>query len=186
MFSLHPLNAYTLDGLYIIRTSLDEETLSATDTVKAYKSLSQVEQAFRSYKTVDLKVRPIYHHTAERVKAHIFLCMLAYYVEWHMREFLAPILFDDDVEAKVSEKDSVVSPAKKSEKAKAKAQKKRTDDNLPVHSFQTLLDDLATIVKNTVSTTIANKSFIFEKITQPTAIQQRAIDLLGIRLICTQ
>ena len=85
-----------LDGLYIIRTSLDEETLSATDRVKAYKNLSQVEQAFRSYKTIDLKVRPIYHYTAERVKAHIYLCMLSYYVEWHMRELLAPILFDED------------------------------------------------------------------------------------------
>ena len=177
----------TLDGLYVIRTSLDEETLSATDTVKAYKNLSQVEQAFRSYKTVDLKVRPIYHHTADRVKAHIFLCMLAYYVEWHMRELLAPILFDeDDWETALSQKDSIVSPAKKSDKAKAKSQKKRTPDNLPVHSFQTLLDDLATIVKNTISTTIGSKSFIFEKITQPTLIQQRAIDLLGITMICTQ
>ena len=177
----------TLDGLYVIRTSLDEETLSEEDTVKAYKNLSQVEQAFRSYKTVDLKVRPIYHHTASRVKAHIFLCMLAYYVEWHMRELLAPILFDeDDRETAAARKDDIVSPAKKSDKAKCKAQKKRTPDNLPVHSFQTLLDDLATIVKNTISTTIGSKSFIFEKITQPTPIQQRAIDLLGISMICTQ
>ena len=177
----------TLDGLYVIRTSLEEETLSATDTVKAYKNLSQVEQAFRSYKTVDLKVRPLYLHTAERVKAHIFLCMLAYYVEWHMRELLAPILFDeDDWKTAIAQKDNIVSPAKKSDKAKAKAQKKRTPDNLPVHSFQTLLDDLATIVKNTISTTIGSKSFVFEKITQPTTIQQRAIDLLGISMICTQ
>ena len=176
-----------MDGLYVIRTSLEEETLSATDTVKAYKNLSQVEQAFRSYKTVDLKVRPIYHHTSERVKAHIFLCMLAYYVEWHMRELLAPILFDeDDWKTAIAQKDNIVSPAKKSDKAKAKAQKKRTPDNLPVHSFQTLLDDLATIVKNTISTTIGSKSFVFEKITQPTTIQHRAIDLLGISMICTQ
>ena len=113
--------------------------------------------------------------------------MLAYYVEWHMRKLLAPILFDeDDWQAALSQKDSIVSPAKKSEKAKAKAQKKRTDGNLPVHSFQTLLDDLATIVKNTVSTTIGSKSFIFEKVTQPTLIQQKAIDLLGISMICTQ
>ncbi|CDN14174.1 Mobile element protein [Richelia intracellularis] len=147
---------------------MDEETLSATDTVKADKNLSQVEQAFRSYKTVDLKVRPISHshYTAERVKAHIFLCMLSYYVEWHMRELLAPILFDeDDWEAAAARKESVVSPAKKSEKAKKKANKKRTSENLPVHGFQTLLDDLATIVKNTISTTIASKSFVFEKIT---------------------
>lgn len=177
----------TLDGLYVIRTSLDEETLSSTDTVKAYKNLSQVEQAFRSYKTVGLKVRPIYHHTADRVKAHIFLCMLAYYVEWHMRELLAPILFDeDDWETAKKERDSIVSPAEKSHKAKAKALKKRTDDNLPVHSFQTLLDDLATIVKNTIKSNIGNKSFIFDKVTQPTPIQQRAIDLLGITMICTQ
>ena len=114
--------------------------------------------------------------------------MLSYYdVEWHMWELLAPILFDeDDWEAAAARKESVVSPAKKSEKAKNKANKKRTSDNLPVHSFQTLLDDLATIVKNTISTTIGSKSFVFEKITQPTAIQQRAIDLLGISMICTQ
>ena len=110
-----------------------------------------------------------------------------YYVEWDMGELLTPILFDEeDWEAAAARKESVVSPPKKSEKAKKKANKKRTSENLPVHGFQTLLDDLATIVKNTISTTIASKSFVFEKITQPTAIQQRAIDLLGIRMICTQ
>ncbi|NRB07047.1 MAG: hypothetical protein HRU34_07075 [Richelia sp.] len=167
---------------------MDKESLSATDTVKADNNLSQVEQAFRSYKTGDLKVRPIYHYTPERVKAHIFLCLLSYYyVEWHMREILALILFDeDDWEAAAARKESVVSPAKKTEKAKKKSNKKRTSDNLPVHSFQTLLDDLATIVKNTISTTIGSKSFVFEKINQPTAIQQRAIHLLGISMICTQ
>ena len=104
-----------------------------------------------------------------------------------MRELLAPILFDeDDWEAAAGRKESVVSPAKQSEKAKNKANKKRTSDNLPVHTFQTLLDDLATIVKNTISTTIGSKSFVFEKINQATAIQQRAIDLLGISMICTQ
>ena len=134
---------------------MDEETLSATDTVKADKNLSQVKQAFRSYKTVYLKVRLIYHYTAERVKAHIFLCMFSYYyVESHMRELLATRLFDEDDWEAAARKYSVVSPAKKSEKAKNKANKKFTSDNLPVHSFQTLLDDLATIVKNTISTII--------------------------------
>ncbi|CDN14639.1 Mobile element protein [Richelia intracellularis] len=110
-----------------------------------------------------------------------------YYVEWHMGELLAPILFDeDDWEAAAARKESVVSLAKKNEKAKNKGNKKLTSDNLPVHSFQTLLDDFATIVKHTISTTIGSKSFVFEKITQPTAIQQRAIDLLGISMICTQ
>ncbi|CDN11924.1 Mobile element protein [Richelia intracellularis] len=114
-----------MDGLYIIRTSLDEETLSATNTVKADKNLSQVEQAFRSYKTVELKICPIYHYTAERVKAHIFLCMLSYYdVEWHMGKLLAPILFDEEHwEAGAARKESVVSPAKKSEKAKNQGEK---------------------------------------------------------------
>ncbi len=176
-----------LDGLYVIRTSVNEEVLSASETVKAYKGLSRVEQAFRSLKSVDLKVRPIYHRTTERVKAHIFLCMLAYYVEWHMRQLLAQVLFDeDDWESAELKKDKIVTSAQKSDKAEAKAQKKRTEDNLPVHSFQTLLADLATVVKNKIQSTVAGANFIFDKITEPTCVQQRAIDLLGISLICTQ
>jgi hypothetical protein len=165
-----------LDGLYIIRTSVSEEVLSAPETVKAYKGLSRVEQAFRSLKSVDLKVRPIYHRTVERVKAHIFLCMLAYYVEWHMRNLLSPILFDeDDWENAFFKKESVVTSAQKSDRALAKAQKKHTSDNLPVHSFQTLLADLATVVKNKIQSTVAGTNFIFDKITEPTRVQQRVV-----------
>ena len=172
-----------LDGVYIIRTSVPVETLSAEDTVRAYKDLSKVEQAFRSYKTVDLKVRPIYHHLAERVKAHVFLCMLAYYVEWHMRESLAPILFDDEApEAAQAQRDSVVSPAKRSQSAQLKAQRKRTQDDLPVHSFQTLLADLATIAKNRIESHLPGAKTIFDKLTRPTRLQQKALDLLGVTL----
>lgn len=140
-----------LDGLYVIRTSVSDELFDSQETVRAYKSLSRVERAFRSYKTVDLKVRPICHRLPERVRAHIFLCMLAYYVEWHMRSSLAPMLFDDEDKALAEAlRDSVVAPAIGSVIAHSKRQKKRAEDNLPVHSFQTLLKDLATIVKNRV------------------------------------
>ena len=176
-----------LDGVYIIRTSVRAETLNAAQTVRAYKSLAQVEQAFRSYKTVDLKVRPIYHRLESRVKAHVFLCMLAYYVEWHMRKALAPLLFDEE---KVTEEEgkivSVLVSAKRSKKARAKAVTKKTIEKLPVHSFRTLMADLATIVKNKFQSQGLEASLTFEKITQPTLLQQKALDLLGVSLICTQ
>ena len=172
-----------LDGIYIIRTSVPVETLSAEDTVQVYKGLSKVEQAFRSYKTVDLKVRPIHHRLAERVKAHVFLCMLAYYVEWHMRQNLAPILFDDEEpEIAQAQRESVVSPAKRSESAQLKTQRKRTQDDLPVHSFQTLLADLATIAKNRIESHLPGAKAIFDKLTRPTRLQQKALDLLGVTL----
>jgi hypothetical protein len=176
-----------LDGVYIIRTSVKSETLEAAQTVRAYKSLSTVEQAFRSYKTVDLKVRPIYHRLEQRVKAHVFLCMLAYYVEWHMRKALAPLLFDDEkVTEQPEEQSSVVAPSKRSKKARAKAATKKTSEKLPVHSFRTLMADLATIVKNKFQSNGLEASLTFEKITQPTPLQQKAIDLLEVSLICTQ
>jgi transposase len=176
-----------LDGVYIIRTSVKAETLNAAQTVRAYKSLSQVELAFRSYKTVDLKVRPIYHRLAERVKAHVFLCMLAYYVEWHMRKALSPLLFDEEkVSSAPEEKSSVRVPSSRSKKALAKAATKRTSEQLPVHSFRTLIADLATIVKNKFQSQGLEASLTFEKITQPTLLQQKALDLLGVSLICTQ
>ena len=146
-----------------------------------------MEQAFRSFKSVDLKVRPIYHRTTKRVKAHIFLCMLAYYVEWHMRQLLNSILFDEsDWLGAELKKTSVVTSAQKSDKALAKAQQKRSEEDLPVHSFQTLLADLAIVVKNKIQSTIAGANLTFDKITEPTRVQQRAIDLLGIHLICIQ
>jgi transposase len=176
-----------LDGVYIIRTSVKPETLDAAQTVRAYKSLSTVEQAFRSYKTVDLKVRPIYHRLEQRVKAHVFLCMLAYYVEWHMRKALAMLLFDDEkVTVELEEKSSIVAPSKRSKKARAKAATKKTSEKLPVHSFRTLMADLATIVKNKFQSNGLEAYLTFEKITQPTPLQQKALELLEVSLICTQ
>jgi transposase len=170
-----------LDGLYVIRTSVSDELFDSQETVRAYKSLSRVERAFRSYKTVDLKVRPICHRLPERVRAHIFLCMLAYYVEWHMRSSLAPMLFDDEDKALAEAlRDSVVAPAISSVIAQSKRQKKRTEDDLPVHSFQTLLKDLATIVKNRVQPKLPGARVTFDKITSPTPLQQKAFDLLGV------
>ena len=171
-----------LDGIYVIRTSVPEDALSAQQSVEAYKSLSTVERAFRSIKTVDLKVRPIHHRLENRVRCHIFLCMLAYYVEWHMRRDLAPILFDDhDRAAAKAGRASIVEPAQRSPSAQAKAHTKRTHDGLPVHSFRTLLVDLASIVRNTCTPTAIDLPS-FEKTTRPTPLQQRAFDLLGVKL----
>ena len=171
-----------LDGLYVIRTSVSQAVLSAEQTVGAYKGLAVVERAFRSYKTVDLKVRPIYHYLADRVRAHVFLCMLAYYVEWHMRQKLAPMLFDDEDKALVhKQRASIVAPAQPSPKARRKVRTKRTDDGYPVHSFHTLLADLATIVKNRIQPTLPGVE-AFDQITRPSPLQQRALDLLGVRL----
>ena len=170
-----------LDGIYVIRTSVLPEAASAEQTVRHYKSLSMVERVFRSAKSVDLKVRPIHHYLADRVRAHILLCMLAYYVKWHMRQALAPILFDDDDPAVAqAQRDSIVAPAKRSSKALDKAHSKRTEDGLPVHSFQTLLADLATVAKNTV---VMNQTTM-QIITTPTPLQQRALELLKVSLRC--
>jgi transposase len=171
-----------IDGIYVIRTSVKAQLLAAEEAVRAYKSLSLVEQAFRSYKSVDLRVRPIFHHLADRVKAHIFLCMLAYHVEWHMRATLAPLLFDeDDFQQAESKRHSVVAPAQRSDQALLKAQSKQTWDGFPVHSFQSLLADLATVVKNHIQPT-PMPAIAFDKITQPTPLQQKALDLLGLHL----
>jgi Transposase DDE domain len=171
-----------LDGVYIIRTSVPDTTLDAEDTVRAYKALSEVERAFRSYKTVDLRVRPIYHYLADRVRAHVLLCMLAYYVEWHMRQALAPMLFDDDDKAAAeAQRASVVAPAQPSAKARRKASRQRTDAGEPVHSFQTLLADLATIVKNRIEPKIAGTQ-PFDQVTRPTPLQQKVLDLLRVCL----
>ena len=154
--------------------------LSSEAAVRWYKQLAVVERAFRSMKTVDLKVRPIGHHKADRVKAHVFLCMLAYYVEWHMRKSLASMLFDDDDRAAAeASRASVVAPAQRSARAQEKARTKHTDDGSPVHSFQSLLRDLATVAKNQVKPRI-NDAPSFDKITTPTALQSKAFDLLGV------
>ncbi|MGA9391787.1 MAG: IS1634 family transposase [Candidatus Sulfotelmatobacter sp.] len=171
-----------LDGIYVIRTSVKKEVLSSEQVVASYKSLSGVERAFRSLKTVDLQVRPIHHRLPDRVRAHILLCMLAYYVEWHMRQLLAPILFDDDDKDQAqAARASIVAPAQRSAAAKLKALSKQTADGIKVHSFQTLLRDLATIVKNRIQPSDKNIA-VFDMLTQPTAIQQRALDLLGVTL----
>ena len=172
-----------LDGVYVLRTSLESTLMDAATTVKAYKSLSQVEEAFRCYKSIDLKVRPIYHYKGDRVKAHIFLCMLAYYVEWHLKQSLAPLLFEDE---EIDDSSLNVIKASRSESAQSKERKKRNQENLPVHSFRTLLEDLGTICLNTVECTIREGSYRFSKITRPTQLQQKALDLLGVSLICTQ
>lgn len=166
-----------LDGVYVIRTNVTTAQASGEDAVRYYKELSNVERAFRTMKSVDLKVRPIHHRLENRVRAHIFLCMLAYYVEWHMRRLLAPMLFDDaDPAAGEAQRSSVVAPAQRSPQALQKARTKRTADGQPVHSFRTLLEDLRTIALNTV--TLGASSF--EMTTTPTPLQQQALDLLKV------
>src|ERR1700675_573444 len=172
----------TLDGIYILRTSVAAARLPTAEAVRSYKRLAAVERAFRSLKTVDLKVRPIHHRTADRVRAHVFLCMLAYYVEWHMRRAWAPMLFDDDDPAAgEATRRSVVAPAQRSPRAQAKALTKRTDEGAPVHSFQSLLRHLRTIVKDRIRLK-SDAAIEFDKITTPTPLQQRALDRLGVSL----
>jgi transposase len=171
-----------LDGLYVIRASVEPEAFSSPETVRAYKDLSKVERAFRSMKTVDLKVRPIYHWLDGRIEGHVFLCMLAYYVEWHMRRCLAPILFDDHQKEQAERtRSSIVAPAPRSAAARQKDLTKLTEEGDPVHSFQTLLDDLATLCKNRIRLT-GGEGGEFYILTNPTPLQQRALDLLGVPL----
>ena len=169
-----------LDGIYVIRTNLPAAALAADQTVGAYKSLARVERAFRSLKTVDLEIRPVLHWTAPRVRAHVLLCMLAYYVEFHMRQALAPILFDDHDRA-AAERRSIVAPAERSPAAKRKLATRRTDDGLPVHSFRSLLGDLATLCLNTLSLP-SNPGYRFDMPTTPTPLQARAFQLLGVTI----
>ena len=169
-----------LDGIYVIRTSVPAEALDADTCVASYKRLSAVERAFRSLKSVDLKIRPIHHRTADRVRSHVLLCMLAYYVEWHMRQDLAPLLFDDeDPAAGEALRDSVVAPAQRSPAAQRKAVTRRTEDGQPVHSFQTLLQDLGTVARNRIRFASGDQT---DLLTTPTPLQQKAFSLLGVRL----
>ena len=167
-----------LDGLYIIRTSVTAAELDAAECVRTYKSLATVERAFRSLKSVDLHVRPIHHRTAGRVRAHLFLCVLAYYVEWHMREAWRAVMFaDPDQQAKATR--DPVAPAKRSKAAAAKASHHTLEDGTPAHSFSTLLATLGTIVRNICRTPHATPDApTFEVLTTPTALQQRAFDLI--------
>ena len=167
-----------LDGVYIIRTSVNAAQMEAADCVRNYKALANVERAFRSLKTIDLKVRPIHHRTADRVRAHIFLCMLAYYVEWHMREAWRELMFAD-VDQGAKAKRDPVAPAKRSKAALTKVARHTLEDGTPAHSFATLLDELATIVRNTCRTPHAEpKAPTFEILTTPNAKQLRALNLI--------
>lgn len=168
-----------LDGIYVLRTSVSEQFLDTQQTVLAYKRLAAVERAFRSLKSVDLNVRPIYHRAPDRVRAHVFVAMLSYYVEWHMRQALAPVLFDD--EQRGGRRPSPVAPATRSPEARAKARSQRTADDWPVQSFQDWLKDLATIVKNHIEPHLRSLP-AFEMTTRPTAAQQYAMGLLRVRL----
>jgi transposase len=173
----------TLDGFYVVRTSVAASRMAAEQVVSTYKSLSRLEQAFRMAKSIDLKVRPIFHRTEDRVRAHVFLCMLACYVDWHMRDALAPLLFeDDDPEGAEAQRDSVVAKAKRSPSALKKAKTKRTEDGYQVQSFGTLLDHLATIAINKCKPTIAGiEDQTFHKITELDPLSNRAFELLGVR-----
>jgi transposase len=167
-----------LDGIYIIRTSVSPAQMSAPDCVRNYKALANVERAFRSLKTIDLKVRPIHHRTAERVRAHIFLCMLAYYVQWHMRETWRELMFADTEQQAKATRDPVA-PAKRSAAALTKALHHRLDDGTPAHSFATLLEELAGIVSNTCRTPNAGPDApTFSILTTPNPKQRRALDLI--------
>jgi hypothetical protein len=169
-----------LDGLYAVRTSLPAAALDDAATVKSYKSLSLVERAIRSIKTVDLHVRPVYHWLPERVRAHVFLCMLGYYLEWHMRQRLAPMLYDDtDREAAEALRPSVVAKAERSPAAVTKQTTGRTPDGRPVHSFHTLIADLATLTQNTVEIATA-PGMPFAVSARPTPIQKKALVLLAV------
>ena len=172
------------DGIYIVRTSLPETRFDDATTVRSYKSLALVERAFRCIKTVDLQVRPVYHWLADRVRAHVFLCMLAYHLEWHMRQRLAPMLFDDtDQQAAEALRTSVVAQAQRSPAAVTKQTTGLTPDGLPVHSFRSLLADLATLARNTVTTDIT-PNYPITVLTRPTAIQHKAFALLAVT--CSQ
>ena len=170
------------DGIYIVRTSLASEVLDDAAAVRSYKSLSQVERAFRCIKTVDLQVRPVHHWLADRVRAHVFLCMLAYYLEWHMRRKLAPLLFDDtDKDAAEAARESVVAKAQRSPPAIRKQTTGITAEGTPVHSFRTLLADLATLARNTIVTAVA-PNLPLTVYTRPTRVQQRAFELAEVAL----
>jgi transposase len=171
-----------LDGIYVIRTNVKTEAMSGSEVVRSYKQLSNVERAFRSMRSVDLKVRPIHHRLADRVRAHVFLCMLAYYVEWHMRRQLAPLLFEDhDKEAAERRRESIVKPAMRSESADRKAGKKQNEEGLAVHSFRSILADLATLTINRIQPGDPDLP-AFDKLANPTPIQTKALSLLGIKL----
>jgi Transposase DDE domain len=166
-----------LDGLYVLRTSVPAERLPAPDVVRAYKRLARVERAFRTLKSPDLAIRPIHHWTEGRVRAHVFLCLLAYYLRWHLERAWAPLLFRDE-EPPVT--DDPVAPARRSEVALAKASRHALPDGTPAHSFRTLLAELATLTRNTVVLPGTTDEAAIEILATPTQLQARAFALLGL------
>jgi transposase len=175
-----------LDGIYVIRTSVPAEHLDAAETVQAYKDLSRIERAFRSLKTVDLEIRPIRHWMAQRVRAHVFLCMLAYHVEWFLREALAPLLFHDtDLDAARAERTSPVAKTEPSEAAKAKKETKRSTDGHPVMSFGDLVAHLGTLTRNTMRVPLRPKHR-FTLYSRPTPLQEAAFKLLDLNPLRVQ
>jgi len=171
-----------LDGIYIVRTSELEESISAEDTVRHYKSLSLVERVYRTVKGLDLLIRPIRHRTEDRVRAHIFLCMLAYYVQWHMRKSLSSLLFEDEELESLRAGRDPVAKAEPSAAAKRKKATRCTADGFPVHSFRTLLNDLGTRCKNRCRLIAGRQEAAFTQYTEPTALQCKVFELLGIRV----
>jgi len=168
-----------LDGLYVVRSSVDKKQMNSEQVVETYKSLAKVERAFRCMKTVDLSLRPIYHRNEDRIRSHVFICMLAYYVEWHMREQLRPLLFaDDDQESAAAARESIVAPAQRSKSAKRKDSRRRTDDDYPVQSFHDILADLGTLCRNRIR--IPEFDSEFDKLTLATPYQQHVLDLLQV------
>jgi transposase len=169
----------SLDGLYVVRSSVDKKHMNSECVVETYKSLAKVERAFRCMKTVDLSLRPIYHRNEDRIRSHVFICMLAYYVEWHLRQRLRPLLFaEEDHESAAQARDSIVAPAQRSKAAKRKDSKCRTDDDYPVQSFHDILADLGTLCRNRIR--IPEFDSEFDKLTLATPYQQRVFELLEI------
>ncbi len=167
-----------LDGLYVIRTCVTAERMNSDKVVLTYKSLAKVERAFRSLKSIDLHIRPIRHWNDDRIRAHVFLCMLAYYVEWHMRDALREILFDDaDIAGAQASRKSVVSKAKRSSSAKQKDATRLTPEGLPVQSFQDLLKDMGTLCRNRIR--FESSENVFHQLTESTALQRRVLELLS-------
>ena len=168
-----------LDGIYIIRTTIPTTQMDSAQVVDTYKNLSRVEQDFRSLKSIDLDLRPIHHHTESRVRAHVFICMLASYLTWHLREAWKPLTFTDENRPTSDERDSPVAPAKRSDSADQKAASKTTVDQLPAMSFNNLLAHLGTLTRNQIQVTDQNE---FDLLAEPTDVQRRAFELLNTKI----
>jgi hypothetical protein len=169
-----------LDGIYVIRTSEPAEHLTAADSVRSYKRLALVEQAFRCLKGIDLLVRPIHHRTADRVRAHILLCLLAYYVEWHLRQVWGPLLFEDEELAEDRQRRDPVAPARASASARLKKKTHMTPGGLPVQSFRTLLAHLGTRCRNRCVVTADPKETTFHQVTEADELQAEALRLIKV------